>query len=438
MQHTADILFDYIKDILYRPDDASLDHSVLPPDYQKLGQALDFLADCVRETRSFGKALAKGDLSQKLPSGNNVLAAPMKELHSSLRHLAWQTQEVAKGDYSQTVDFMGEFSEAFNTMTHQLKERQEGLIAEKQVTEVQNKELEYNLDLVMSLMRFIHNMIFVYSIGSKELLFTNETAKWFLKTRPESAERVLERIHKRETELYESSPFWQMEFERGEDSGGMEYYEVESHRFSYGGKMAMVHILMDATERRAKENLMYKLAYVDPLTGLKNRRYMTDLLKRLRTEAVSFVMSVIDVDNLKYCNDTFGHKTGDEYLTKVSAQLKTLGGSVCRIGGDEFVIIQPGITAKSQNQRLERLRTVLSEESGLYPQSFSYASSDIIGDSEKSVEDCLNEIDEKMYEYKQVNKKPLSDLFYHDERLSVSEGGSKSEEEPDRLRDGLS
>ena len=50
------------------------------------------------------------------------LIQSFKNLHANLRHLTWKTQQIAGGDLSQQVDFMGDFSKAFNLMTHQLKE----------------------------------------------------------------------------------------------------------------------------------------------------------------------------------------------------------------------------------------------------------------------------------------------------------------------------
>lgn len=74
--------------------------------------------------------LAQGELSDiKLVPGN-YLASPFKELHSRLRHLTWQAKQVASGDYRQRVDFMGEFSEAFNSMIISL-ERNEKLLRDK-------------------------------------------------------------------------------------------------------------------------------------------------------------------------------------------------------------------------------------------------------------------------------------------------------------------
>ncbi|MBF0451666.1 MAG: response regulator [Candidatus Magnetomorum sp.] len=88
--------------------------------------------------------LASGNLNITIPK-DNFLASPFKQLHSSLSHLTWQTQQIAMGDFEQRVDFMGDFSQAFNTMTNALKESQEQLMLEvdkfKQLAELKNNYL---------------------------------------------------------------------------------------------------------------------------------------------------------------------------------------------------------------------------------------------------------------------------------------------------------
>lgn len=419
MQNTADILFEYLKNILYDPEKAELEVDTLPEEYRKLGEGMHFLAKCVLEARTFATSMARGDLSQQPPSVENMLAAPIKELQSSLRHLAWQTQEVAKGDYSQTVDFMGEFSKAFNTMTRQLKERQEALDAEKKIIEDKNVELEQNLELVLTLTKFTHTMFFVYSVEGEELLFSNEAAQWLEKTRPQIAESVRTIICNKDPEVLKASPIWEIEVPGEAGNGDVEYFGVESYYFTWKGQQAMVHILMDDTERKKKGNLMYKLAYVDPLTGLNNRRYAMNQMETLMKENTDFVMTFIDIDYLKYCNDTFGHKAGDEYLTDVANALKSLGGEVCRIGGDEFIMIQTGLTAHIQDERLEELRSVLRKSSGQkkHPVSFSFASCDVSGKTKKELEEYIKLTDMKMYQYKVRNKKALIDAIYEDDRI---------------------
>lgn len=406
MQGTADILFQYLKDILYNPEKASLKIEALPPEFRKLGEGMMFMEHCVQESRSFSKAMARGDLSQELPGADNVLAAPMKELQNSLRHLAWQTQQVARGDYSQTVDFMGEFSEAFNTMIHQLSERQESLVTEKKLVEEKNLELEHSLELVMALTNYTHNLIFVYSMADHELLFSNDTSRWFCKTRPVLAEKIQDIIRQKEADAFSESPFWEMEIELDIGTRKREYFAAESYSFSWRGQTAMVHILVDDTERKNKENMMYKLAYIDPLTGLNNRRYAMDRMEKMIAEKVPFCMSYIDIDNLKYCNDNFGHKSGDEYLISVANALKSLSGDVCRIGGDEFILIQKGSSEEEQNKKLEDLRRMIQENqvSVSYPRSFSYASCHVPSGPEQGLGEFIRLADTRMYQYKAKHK----------------------------------
>ena len=119
----AQILFAYLHDLIYNPSRATLDMASLPPSFHTVGEGLQYFATCLLETRNFAKALSKGDLTSAVPSIGNDLAAPLKTLHAALKHLSWQTQQVAKGDYQQRVDFMGDFSTDFNSMVEQLEQR---------------------------------------------------------------------------------------------------------------------------------------------------------------------------------------------------------------------------------------------------------------------------------------------------------------------------
>lgn len=88
---------------------------------QRLSLLLNQLFVFLQEIHEFIIPLSQGRLDQiTLPQQENFLGSPFKELHSRLRHLTWQTKQVAEGDYSQRVDFMGDFSEAFNFMIDSL------------------------------------------------------------------------------------------------------------------------------------------------------------------------------------------------------------------------------------------------------------------------------------------------------------------------------
>ena len=123
VESATDILFNYLRNVIYDPQNAVLDVEKLPQEYRDLGSGLQYFAECVMETKTLAQALAKGDLTDNLPRSGNEIASPLKTLHASLKHLTWQAQQIAKGDYQQRVSFMGDFAAAFNTMAKQLEER---------------------------------------------------------------------------------------------------------------------------------------------------------------------------------------------------------------------------------------------------------------------------------------------------------------------------
>ncbi len=93
----------------------------------ELQQLCDHLAELAR----FSGAMAAGDLSATLYR-RGALAGSLKGLHANLRHLTWQTQQVAGGDFNQRVEFLGEFSTAFNSMVESLATARDDLITKNE------------------------------------------------------------------------------------------------------------------------------------------------------------------------------------------------------------------------------------------------------------------------------------------------------------------
>ena len=87
-----------------------------------LGETVNRLISAFRESHGFVASLAAGNLDAQ-PPVRNLLVSPFKQLHANLMHLTWQTRQIAEGDYSQRVHFMGDFAEAFNTMIVALAEK---------------------------------------------------------------------------------------------------------------------------------------------------------------------------------------------------------------------------------------------------------------------------------------------------------------------------
>jgi diguanylate cyclase (GGDEF)-like protein len=106
----------------------------------------------------------------------------------------------------------------------------------------------------------------------------------------------------------------------------------------------------------------------DPLTGLCNRRYLEDNLgrelHRARRRNSPLCVVMLDLDNFKPFNDTFGHDAGDSMLRELAHALcEKLRKSdiACRYGGDEFVLVLPDSSLADARQRLEQIRVLVKE-----------------------------------------------------------------------------
>lgn len=408
MEHSLKLLTNYLQDFLEQPKTASLHTEDLSPDFRELGEKVVHLADTVQ------------DLTNQLQQKNEALELENQVLLDNIKA-------------------MDEISWAL---------------------EQSNQELRANLNLVNALTDYTHNMIFVYSADTGQEVHINQPVRWFRKSHAQTAAQLAAQLLDKQpeiqqqigqhrenenpksesleqkietpaegsepTELNSSSLRWNMALS---DSDGIDiFYQVESFLIPWfhsdeenpqdTKKQAIVHIVIDETDRQRRQNLIYRFAYVDPLTNLKNRRYATEKMEQWLQEGVAFLLSFIDVDYLKYCNDTFGHEQGDSYLIEVSSALQTLGGEVCRVGGDEFFLLQTGLTPEEQDRKLENLRQkLLADKSGGHPKCFSYATTLVPAHSAIPLTAYISDTDTKMYQYKQKYKIPLSDVIYKDDRI---------------------
>ncbi|MDR3240296.1 MAG: diguanylate cyclase [Clostridiales bacterium] len=293
MDPTAEILFNYLGTIIYDPAHAQLDVDCLPEGFRELGMGIKYFAESYLEASEFAKALSNGHVEVKAPPPSNEMAAALKSLHASLRHLTWQTQQVAQGDYNQRVSFMGGFADAFNSMVEQLSRRRADLINE---------------------------------IEAK----------------------------RRET-----------------------------------------HILQDAANQ-------------DTLTKVSNRRHGMKILNEWMSDKRRFIICFVDMDNLKYVNDKFGHAEGDHYIMTVVTTLREISPDlvISRLGGDEFMLLETEWNEKQAEKRMEDvIRRLASMEDERYYRSVSYGIITVDERTDLPVGDLLAQADEKMYAYKRAHRK---------------------------------
>jgi diguanylate cyclase (GGDEF)-like protein len=150
----------------------------------------------------------------------------------------------------------------------------------------------------------------------------------------------------------------------------------------------MAHAVRETTHH------LRTMAYVDPLTGLPNRRaFDTDLNReksRARRHHHVLSVAVLDLDGLKATNDAHGHDAGDELLRTVALLLRSAlrhEDVAYRIGGDEFAVLLPDIDVADEHFLCERLSSV-----GAPPVSIGVASS-----NRDPIDDLFRVADERLY-----------------------------------------
>lgn len=174
--------------------------------------------------------------------------------------------------------------------------------------------------------------------------------------------------------------------------------------------LAYAELEAKVSEIEALNRLLREQAIRDPLTGLYNRRYLMealahDISRAVRTQQPIAIAS-IDVDEFKQVNDTRGHAAGDEVLRVLADLLLAhvrAGDTVCRAGGEEFLVVMPGMPLDRARERAERWRQRFSELQVAVPAgpplrctiSVGLASRD--ADAVESIDDTLARADESLY-----------------------------------------
>mgnify|MGYP000844599911 CR=1 FL=1 len=408
MDPSAKILFDYMHDIIYDPDNANLELDSLRSGFRELGKGMQYFAACLKETQVLAKALSQGRLDIPLPAPENEMAAPLKALHAKMKHLNWQAQQIARGDYSQRIDFMGEFANAFNAMTEQLECRRAKLLDEIENGRQKAMALEQNNSLLEAITGKISQWIIVMSRTNFEWLYTNHQAGDILCSPAfESSIRLWMKNKAEDFSGTEQPCLAELEFCQGVVT---QYFSVEIYPLSWHEHNALVFMMSDVSSEKEHMFYLQNAAYTDMLTKLYNRGYAMKVLDEWLSENRSFILCFVDIDNLKYVNDRFGHREGDKYILAVAEVLYDFSPEavLCRMGGDEFMLLAQNWCCKNAEEQMEVLRTRLINcniaEGNCYDHSISYGIIEYDGERDLKVHDLLSIADEKMYEYKRAYK----------------------------------
>ena len=141
---------------------------------------------------------------------------------------------------------------------------------------------------------------------------------------------------------------------------------VRDQHSGTGQRMGAVVSHMNITDRKLVEMDYARLASIDPLTDLPNRRFFEQQakieLERIRRFGGTMSVLMLDLDKFKLINDTYGHPVGDAVLKKVAARCGAFfraSDLFARIGGEEFVALLPGTDEESAALLAEKLRSMI-------------------------------------------------------------------------------
>ena len=142
----------------------------------------------------------------------------------------------------------------------------------------------------------------------------------------------------------------------------------ERKRLEHSLKTANEALRQHLNEIESRQSGLKEQLVRDPLTGVFNRRYLDDTLPRVMAHTLALgkplALLMLDADHFKRINDTYGHKAGDCVLSTLGARLRDNLRSndiVCRYGGEEFLIVLPGMSLEHAIAKAEQLRRVVQQ-----------------------------------------------------------------------------
>ena len=219
------------------------------------------------------------------------------------------------------------------------------------------------------------------------------------------AEERLQKKVKRFLEGNEKSEPHLIEIQTICKNGERTWVELSARcRYNAKNEIEIIGISRNIEERKRAEQEILHLSYHDQLTGLYNRRFYEEELKRLDTQRnLPITLVMADVNGLKLTNDAFGHLEGDKLLICAANILKKAcrgDDIIARIGGDEFIFLLPKTEQETAEKMIVRIKkTMLAEnyENGILSVSFGSATK---SSPAQDIYNVFSEAENAMYQRK--------------------------------------
>jgi len=206
--------------------------------------------------------------------------------------------------------------------------------------------------------------------------------------------------------------------EKAYDIGGIDYvtkpFRPKELLARVQRELAMQKLIDEL--KKSQEELKL-LAITDPMTKLYNRRYFSEismeLLELAKRDGQALSLIMLDIDNFKTINDTYGHKVGDEAIIALGnllRKIKRKSDVACRLGGEEFVLLLPNTAYEGAKKLAEKIRKRVEKSAIPYDKgkelkftvSLGVAQVDLA--HEDHIEPALKRADDALYQAKKSGR----------------------------------
>ncbi|SKC91940.1 sensor domain-containing diguanylate cyclase [Maledivibacter halophilus] len=278
------------------------------------------------------------------------------------------------------------------------------------------KESELNFKKLFEVNPF---PLFITTIKDGKIIMANKKAMKFYGISEEKL-KMLD-----SEDFYKNTDERKLMIEQLKNEKSIENYIVEHKKLSgeikwvisnykildYKGEKCILGGVTDITELKRMEDKLAGYAFIDPLTGISNRRKGLESLKELINKTqkgnYEFAICFIDINGLKKVNDLYGHKEGDFFIITVCNTIKSSIGKediLFRYGGDEFIILFPDKTKEEVDIQLKQINNSIDKLNRIKNKPYKISISIGLYYYESNMNLTIDEIikfaDDKMYEQK--------------------------------------
>lgn len=394
----------FLEDILRDASQARIEIHQLSRPCQALGEAMQSFRDLAAELVRYSTRLSKGYLSQALPETDSCLYSGLKTLHTKLKNLTRQAQQVTKGDYSQMVTNMGEFSVAFNAMTRQLKERETRLNEEMQRARRRAEIIQSYTEMLVDLLDQRNEWLLVVDRETQEIIHCNKHADAD-RQHSDYCANCQHRLSIQGSLLAwdgaEHYQIWELE----EDSGSC--YRIISFPIEWKDRPSCIHIVMDITTEKMNARHLSDENYQDVDTGVHNRLFLDEFMGQLLRERQDITMCYLDLEGVSSINDLYSRERGDSYIQNFVEVIRKnfrSGDTFARVQDDKFCLILSGNVKHLIERKMMEIRSLFQrDDDRLFSHrcGFRYSILEVEGASNwRTLDDLLTEAELELAEQK--------------------------------------